>query len=488
MLKLDALVYDAERPLLFTSGTFLVLFTLFLLGFIALPLGSERSASSARRATVAKLAYLYAFSLFFYYKSSGWFVGLLLFMTLADFYLARLIARTPRLMVRRVCLGVSLATSLGLLGYFKYANFFSAAVGDLFGLHSERFDVVLPVGISFYTFQSVSYLVDVYRGRLAPANSLLHYALYLAFFPQLIAGPIVRAETMFSQLERVQGPNADDVRDGLYRVGLGVAKKCLIADYLAGYCDTVFVDYRALTGTEVLLGFYAYGLQIYFDFGGYSDMAIGLARLLGFSLPENFAAPYSARSLSEFWQRWHITLSTWLRDYLYVALGGNRQGPRRRDANLVITMVLGGLWHGAAWHFVLWGLLHGAGLVFDKRWREFGLSCPPWVSRLATLHFVLFGWILFRAPSIEDFWNVIGRASGLRPSELFAVLGARSDVVALTLLGWALVFAPAALGRYAGELSRRAPIWARAFAAVIMTQLLLEVSDAAPTPFIYFQF
>ena len=487
MLKLDAFVYDAQKPLLFTSGTFLALFTLFLIGLIALPIAAGPTTVE-RRATLVKLAYLYAFSLFFYYKSSGWFVGLLMLMTLADFYLARLIAHTPKLLVRRVCLGVSLCTSLGLLAYFKYANFFIDTAGDLFGLRSGHFDVVLPVGISFYTFQSVGYLVDVYRGRIAPANSLLHYALYLAFFPQLIAGPIVRADALLSQFERVQGPNADDVRDGLYRVVLGLVKKCLIADYLAGYCDTVFVDYRALTGSEVVLGFYAYGLQIYFDFSGYSDMAVGLARLLGFSLPENFRAPYSARSLSEFWQRWHITLSTWLRDYLYVPLGGNRQGPRRRDANVVITMLLGGLWHGAAWHFVLWGLLHGVGLVLDKRWRDLGLSCPPWVSRLATLHFVLFGWILFRAPSLDDFWNVLARASELRASELFVVLGARSDVVALTLLGWALVFSPAALGRCAGELARRTPVWAQALAAVIVTQLLLEVSDAAPTPFIYFQF
>lgn len=366
-------VYDPQRPLLFNSAGFFVLFLLFYGGYQLL-----------LRRTTARLLYTLAFSLYFYYKSSGWFVGLLLLSTLIDYSLGHLIWRTRHRIWRRVFLWLSLGANLGLLGYFKYANFFIDTANAVLATGWKPMDIFLPVGISFFTFQTMSYSIDVYRGHLRPVtagvrtfggffNSLLDFGFYVSFFPQLVAGPIVRAAEFLPQIRRpAQLYNAEVGRAFLLIIG-GLFKKAVISDFISvNFVDRVFASPSLYSGFENLMAVYGYAIQIYCDFSGYSDMAIGLALLLGFQLPENFRFPYRAESIQDFWRRWHISLSTWLRDYLYISLGGNRRGRLRTYLFLMITMLLGGLWHGASWVFIVWGGLHGIALAIDRYLREQG--------------------------------------------------------------------------------------------------------------------
>jgi len=331
---------------------------------------------------------------------------------------------------------------LALLGVFKYYDFFAASLDRLlsaFGLGSSLplLDLVLPVGISFLTFRVITYVVDVYRGSLAPAPAL-DFAVYVAFFPYLLAGPIARAADFLPQLRAPRDPRSVDAARAFRLIVAGLAKKVLIADYLATHLvDGLFATPDQYSSWETLVGIYAYAVQIYCDFSGYTDIAIGVALLLGFALPENFDAPYAARSVRDFWRRWHITLSTWLRDYLYIPLGGNRGGSRRTARNLMLTMLLGGLWHGAGWTYVLWGGLHGGALVVEHgradRRRRLGLPGPgatTWAragQRLLTFHFVALAWVVFRADTIA--------AAGAVLARLVTGLGGIGDAVTPVVLG-----------------------------------------------------
>ena len=350
-------------------------------------------------------------SLYFYAYWDYRFLGLLLFSTLWDWALAIQIGRHQSILIKRFLLSLSLLGNLGLLGFFKYYNFFvesAQAVFNQWGLHSGTLEIVLPIGISFYTFQTLSYSIDVYRGHLQPTRNLIDFAIYVMFFPQLVAGPIVRACEFLPQLNHAPCVRRSNLYPGLALILKGAVKKVLIADHLGMMVDPVFASPQLFSSVTVTLAILAYAGQIYGDFSGYSDIAIGSARLMGFSLPDNFAHPYLATSLSDFWRRWHITLSTWLRDYLYIPLGGSRHGEWKTYRNLMITMVLGGLWHGAAWNFVAWGAWHGLALSLERAGRATALGArlaSGWtgVRWATTLLVVLVGWMLFRVESMGHF-------------------------------------------------------------------------------------
>ena len=316
------------------------------------------------------------------YTFYGWwdyrFLSLLVISSLLDFVVGRCLQGIERPARRKLLLALSIAGNLTILGFFKYYDFFAASLASLLTELGMPFNVrtlgiILPVGISFYTFQTMSYAIDVYRRQITATRNLINFLAFVSFFPQLVAGPIERAGHLLPQFERTLAITAAMLEEGLWLVLWGMFKKVVLADNLAPLVDLVYQP-TTVSGPLVLLGTVAFAFQIYCDFSGYSDIARGTAKFLGFDIMVNFNVPYAAANLREFWQRWHISLSTWLRDYLYISLGGNRRGPARTYLNLLLTMLLGGLWHGAAWNFVLWGLWHGGGLVVSRRVANFQFS------------------------------------------------------------------------------------------------------------------
>lgn len=437
----------------------------------------------------ARRLFLLAASYVFYGSWNPPFVLLLLYSTVLDYWVARRMVRTPALGAKRALLGLSLLGNLGVLAFFKYGNFLAETYLTLVALGPAQqsgplIDVILPVGISFYTFQSLSYSMDVYRGRLEPATSFWDLALYVSFFPQLVAGPIVRAREFLPQLEGEREVREADVEESLARFAGGLIKKVIFADTLAIYVDQVWDAPADFGGPALLLAAYAFAFQIYFDFSGYSDMAIGLARLFGFRLPENFLRPYLSTSPREFWRRWHITLSTWLRDYLYISLGGNRRSEVRTQINLLVTMLLGGLWHGAAWSFVVWGGYHGMLLVL-QRWAtpRFPVlhALPGWARIGITFHLVVLGWVFFRSPDLASAGEILGGLSRMS-----------MEITPATIRTLA-VLAVAALAHIVGApqqwqrgLARRSP-WIQGVAYASVAVLVYAFSPATDQ-FIYFQF
>ncbi|MDU5344298.1 MAG: MBOAT family O-acyltransferase, partial [Prevotella bivia] len=330
---LSILQYDPRNPLLFSSGAFLFIFLAFMLGYWGF-----------RKQLSARLLFVTLFSYYFFYKSSGVYFLLLVIITISDFYIARRIAQSEK---KKTWLALSLFIDLGMLAYFKYTNFFAGMVSQMIGNNFQPWDIFLPVGISFYTFKTISYTVDVYRDKMKPLESLLDYAFYVSFFPTLLAGPITRANDFVPQIRKPLHLSNEMFAQGVFLIVIGLLKKAVISDYLsANFVDRIFDNPSLFSGGEVLLGLYGYCFQIYCDFSGYSDIAIGIAMLLGFTIPQNFNAPLQADSMTDFWRRWHISLSTWIRDYVYIALGGNRYGKWRMYLNQMIAMTACGLWHG----------------------------------------------------------------------------------------------------------------------------------------------
>lgn len=422
-------------------------------------------------------------------------LGLILGTIVLDYFLARAIEAREAPGPRRGMLVVSLVANLGVLAVFKYADFFGenlAALSRALGREArwEPWRLILPAGISFHTFQSLSYTVDVYRRRLRPTASLGGFATFVLFFPQLVAGPIVRAEQFLPQIEDPPAVDPRRALEGLWRVALGVAKKLCLADTLAvTLVDRVFAAPTHFSSAENLLAVYGYALQIYLDFSAYSDIAVGAAAMLGFELPENFRAPYLAADLSDFWRRWHISLSTWLRDYLYVPLGGNREGAARTYRNLLLTMLLGGLWHGAAWTFIAWGALHGAGLAVTRVVQQRAPTARPTAVRRAvatflTVQYVCVAWVFFRATSFAHAREVFAQLlRGTRDVANVPFAFALAAVVAA--LGHAVPFAWEARAR---EGFVRAPWWGRALALAAIAWAVRLLARPTAVPFIYFQF
>ena len=367
-------------------------------------------------------------SYFFFYYTSNYLVILLIYSTLMDFFIGKQIWKTQKIGNKKILLIISLVGNLGLLGFFKYADFAILQfnyLGEQFNLASDipLLNLALPIGISFYTFQTISYTVDIYRGKLKPSESLREFALFVAFFPQLVAGPIVRASEFLPQLrEKLQKFETNqkikqiifqnsNLKLGITLMTIGFLKKMFFADNIAPIANEIFSNPYGLESFTIILGAIAFGLQIYGDFSGYTDIAIGAALILGFKLPINFNKPYFATSPSDFWRRWHISLSSWLRDYLYIPLGGNKKGSKFTYANLMIVMLLGGLWHGASWNFIIWGALHGSYLAVHKIFVNkfpslannifFKTKSGKILSIFVTQYFVFLAWIAFRVKDVD---------------------------------------------------------------------------------------
>ena len=449
---LQQFLYDSKNPLLFNNGFFVYFFTLFILLFFAL-----RNHHKARR-------YVFCiFSLYFFYKASGWFVGLVLVSAVVDFFLSNAIYREKSQSRKKFLLVLSILFNLGMLFYFKYTDFFIEISNSLFDTNFNPLNLILPIGISFYTFENLSYTVDVYRGEFKPANKFSDYLLFLAFFPKLMMGPIVRAHDFVPQINEPYVISERDFAKGFFLIISGLIKKLVISDYITlNMVDYMFDNPALHTGVENLMAVYGYAMVIYCDFSGYSEIAIGIALWLGFKIPPNFMSPYQSLNITEFWRRWHISLSTWLKDYLYIPLGGNRNfsiasfifvggflvgsfimgvelfhlsnlwaavisavlllifiipalitkktSGIAANFNLLTTMLLGGFWHGASWNFIIWGAIHGVGLGIHKIWMlltdkslaAFNQSrFYKIVSGILTFHFVCFAWIFFKAEDLE---------------------------------------------------------------------------------------
>jgi D-alanyl-lipoteichoic acid acyltransferase DltB (MBOAT superfamily) len=434
--------------------------------------------------------FILAASAVFYGAASWNWVALLVAVILANQAAAVAIAhvRVPR--GRSAIMAAAVAADLGLLGLFKYYDFFVQDAGRALdavnlGMPVPLLSLALPVGISFFVFQAISYVVDVKRGLLEPARTV-DVAIYLGFFPHLVAGPIVRAREFLPQLASPRNPRDVAVGGGVVLICVGLVKKVVLADLLARQIvDPVFAVPELYHTPDALLAAYAYTAQIYCDFSGYTDIAIGLALLMGFVFPKNFASPYRSTSVREFWRRWHITLSRYLRDFLYIPLGGNRGGRWRTARNLMVTMLLGGLWHGAAWTFVLWGGLHGAMLCVEHFAGERRMDrIPAWLRWLVVFHIIVFGWILFRSPDL----GVVGAFLGAIASPGAATLVTPLVVIAVIVVIGGQLLPPRPLD--AMRLRLEALPWGALGAALAV--VILVVASTVPSqgvpPFIYFQF
>jgi alginate O-acetyltransferase complex protein AlgI len=444
--------------------------------------------------------FLLVASYFFYMSWNVACGGLILFTSSVDYFVGGRLATMKHPTHRKWLLAASLTTNLGVLAFFKYANFILVNTHSLLNwlgieISLGALNIILPVGISFFTFQSMSYTIDVYRGHLPPCRRLPDFLLFVSFFPQLVAGPIVRAADLLPQFNERKRATAEDIETGIAHFLLGAVKKTVISDQIAGHVDLIFSNPASYDAPTLLLGVLGYAVQIYCDFSGYSDMAIGTARILGYRFGANFQMPYSAASITEFWRRWHISLSTWLRDYLYISLGGNRQGRWRTYRNLMITMLLGGLWHGASWNFILWGALHGGALAVHRVWQESRANVwmdqqviRRWLGRIIghglTLGVVLIGWILFRAQTFDGAWEYLNRI--FTWSSDGARLGSPFILPMVFAVAIVHLITPKDYD-WAEQTPRRSvPTRIAAYTMLLLLIICLGATDAAP--FIYFQF
>ncbi len=477
------LTYQPNAPLIFSSALFMYLFV----GFLAIYL-------LVYKHTRLRILYLTIFSFYFYYKSSGLYFILLLILTISDFNIAHFIYRSNKKWLRTSLLVTSLTINLGMLAYFKYTNFLFDSFYKLLNQPFENFNIFLPVGISFFTFQSLSYTIDIYRGKIEPLKKLSDYAFYLTFFPQMVAGPIVRAADFIPQIHKTPFVSKDDFGRAIFLIAGGLFKKAVISDYISlNFVDRIFENPLLYTGFENLMGVYGYALQIYCDFSGYSDMAIGIALLLGFKLNINFDSPYQSASITEFWRRWHISLSSWLRDYLYISLGGNRKGKIRTYINLLITMLLGGLWHGAALRFIIWGAIHGVVLAVEKMWMSVVKVPANKFTRIlgifATFHIVCFSWIFFRADNMDVVGQVLNQIFlNFHPEIIGNFIEGYKLVVILMLSGFILHFIPKNIENRFSELVNRSPFVLKVVYLSLIILLVVQIRSSEIQPFIYFQF
>ena len=496
MLQIDLsriwqqLIYNPKEPLLFSSGLFIFLFTGFMYVYF-LVYKHHR----------AKTTFVTLFSLYFYYKSSGIYFLLLILSAIVDYSLANAIFRAESAKKKKAILILSLVLNLGMLAYFKYTNFFYSIICDISAQSFSPLSIFLPVGVSFFTFQSLSYTIDIYRGTLKPVKSFLDYAFFVTFFPQLVAGPIVRAADFIPQIFKPIMVTDAMIGRGIFLIASGVIKKVVIADFIsANFVDRIFEHPTLYTGLENLFGVYGYALQIYCDFSGYSDMAIGIALLMGFHFKINFDSPYQSKNITEFWRRWHISLSTWLKDYLYISLGGNRKGRIRTYINLFITMLLGGLWHGAGFRFVLWGAMHGIALAIHKLYlevfpaktadrspvRQFLITT---LSVFVTFHFVSFCWIFFRAENMETAMQMIRQiVFHFNPQIFFEFITGYKSVLLMMLIGYTLHFIPKSLELKTENIVTNLPLLLKVSFMILVILLVVQFKSSEIQPFIYFQF
>lgn len=493
--------YSIDNPILFGQYQFLAFFSILMVGY-----------AFVYKKISAKIIYLLLFSLFFYYKASGWYFLLLLFSSVVDFGFGWGVYLSKKIWEKRLYLVLSLVVNLSLLAYFKYSYYLVDQINVLFdvqwkavnvlnvfsnsftGSNLDIFDIFLPVGISFYTFQTMSYTIDVYRGNLKPSDSFTDFAFFVSFFPQLVAGPIVRAADFLPQIRKSYFLTKTTFGIALFLILGGYIKKAFISDYISiNFVDRVFDNPELYSGFLNLMAVYGYSIQIYCDFSGYSDMAIGLAALLGFTLPLNFNSPYKSVNITDFWRRWHISLSSWLKDYLYISLGGNRRAKWRTYFNLLVTMLLGGLWHGAATKFIVWGGLHGLALGLHKVWKEyFRLPSYAWINTISiifTFHFVAFCWMYFRAADMNTVSVMLNNIFtnfdwvGIAPR-----VGAYWKVILAIFIGFFLHFIPQSFKDYLRDKFVGTTIFIKAAIAFLVIFCSYQIASSELQPFIYFQF
>lgn len=539
----DWFTYNPKEPLLFNTGLFLGLFVVFYGIYIL-----------TRKTFHLRIVYVICFSLFFYYKSSGVYFLLLLMSSVVDYTLSYFLYREQRDVQRKVYLWFSVIVNLTFLGYFKYTNFILGTYNDMVGGHLSFINVILPVGISFYTFQSISYIIEIYRKEITPAKNYVDYLFFVSFFPQLVAGPIVRAKDFIPQIYAKLNLTKEDVNYALFLIIGGLIKKTVISDYISiNFVDRIFDSPNSYTAFENLMAAYGYTIQIYCDFSGYSDMAIGVALLLGFKLPTNFRTPYKSSSITEFWRRWHISLSTWLKDFLYISVGGNRNGSfagflfpviffvgliiwgatygpdsnlplilgigsllvftltfvlsKEKDktmftnVNLMTTMLLGGLWHGASLRFIIWGALHGMALAVHRLFSEFfptKKDAPKtslgrvwtFISVVLTFHFVAFCWLFFRAKDFTTALDVIHNISMVtfNPEQWQTIIMGYKNVFMLMAIGYVWHFLPDGFSATLKNIFDRTPLVVKGILLGLVYWLVYAAASAGPQPFIYFQF
>ena len=497
------LKYSAEAPLLFTQMRFWIFFAVLLLGYSVL-----------YRPNIWRSTYLLVLSLFFYYKSGGYFFSLLILSTVTDYTLGNLIYRSRSGGLRKIYVFCSFLVNLGVLAYFKYAYFFTDVLNSIFqtdiqvvnilavwtndlsGSHFDISNIILPVGISFYTFQTISYIMDVYRGKVKPVKNIIDFGFYVSFFPQLVAGPIVRAAEFVPQIYRKYKLTIQEMSHAVFLILSGLIKKMLISDYISiNFVDRIFDAPAAYSGFENLMGIYGYSLQIYCDFSGYTDIAIGVGLLLGFRLPLNFNSPYKASNISGFWKRWHISLSSWLRDYLYIPLGGNRKGKTRMHLNILVVMLLGGLWHGASMRFVIWGGLHGLGLVLHKIWQKIiphskrPSRLQRFISIIVTFHFVTFLWIFFRAEDMFRANQMLHQiAYNFRLSLVPTMVSSYALIFGIIIAGFILHWLPSRVKEAYRGWFIKMPVYLKILIVVIVVLIIFQAKSSVIQPFIYFQF
>ncbi len=504
----DALGYDPMQPLLFNTGLFMLLFV----GFVAIYrlMGRWRTG---------RMVFTILFSLYFYYKSSGPCCLILVGVALSDFILGLLMGKASALSrwrgaAMKSIVIVNIAVNVGMLVYFKYFGLIADTINRFMTSQIDIINVILPAGISFFTFRSISYIVDIYRGQIKPCRSLLDYVFFLTFFPPLLAGPVVRAKDMLPQIKGNPVITRDMVSEGVYLIILGLIKKMVIADFISGnFVDRVFDNPALYSGFENLMASIGFTIQLYCDFSGYSDMAIGIALLLGFRFKENFKAPFKAQNPTEFWHRWHISLSTWLRDYVYIPLGGNRCSRSRAYLNQFLTMVIGGLWHGASWMYVIWGAVHGALLVIHKsvtrllpsvvsetvvtEGGEVTMATAPvrrspilqGVNMCVNFLVIAFTFMLFRARSMDDFymmWHQIVNDFHLSVAPQF-VSGYLTIVITMAA-GYLLHIAPSRWGTWLKISFMRMPAPIQAVILAVAVLAVIQVRSSDIVPFIYLQY
>ncbi len=495
--------YDSDKPMIFNG----MMFWLFFLVVMAL-YGLFYRKISLRN------IYLLLISLFFYYKTGGLFVFLLIFAVVVNFLCGKAISLSKRKVTKKINLAIGVFVNLSVLAYFKYSTFLIGIINETFGTAIANKDylamlannylgtgfdidkIILPIGISFFLFQAISYIVDLYRGSVKPVGNIADFGFYLSFFPQLVAGPIVRASEFIPQMSLPYNVTKREFGHALFLICKGLIKKIVISDFLAiNLIDRVFDMPAAYSGFENLMAVYGYSLQIYCDFSGYTDIAIGLALMMGFRIPVNFNSPYKAMDLADFWRRWHISLSRWLKDYLYIPLGGNRKGRFMTGVNLMITMLLGGLWHGASMKFVLWGGLHGIGLIISKiKNRIFGENRMRsvffrFVSILVTFHFVSFSWIFFRSANMNDALIMFSRIfSDFSPGAYMEVLPAYLTVFVLMATGFVVHLLPESVKESYRGLFINFPFVVQFILIVLVVVWLYVMQGTEAMPFIYFRF
>lgn len=493
--------YTPNTPINFTHTQFWIF---FFIVFIIFCFVYKKHA--------ARNLWLFVTSLFFYYKASGEFFLLIILSIITNYFFGKVIYKAKTTLHKKIWLTTAITYNLGWLCYYKYPYFIVGIINSLFDTNIITADIILdnfnkltdssfnaseiilPVGISFYTFQIISYLVDLYRQKVKPVKNIADFGFYVTFFPQLIAGPIVRAAAFVPQMYSKYNVSKLEIAQALFFILNGLIKKIVIADYISvNFVDRVFDNPAMYSGAENILAVYGYSLQIYCDFSGYTDIAIGLALILGFRLPINFNSPYKATSITNFWQRWHISLSTWLKDYLYIPLGGNKKGRHRTYLNLLITMLLGGLWHGASLMFIIWGALHGLYLIIDKLFKaHFKIKQTTWLNKLGmlfTFNIITFTWITFRCTNFDNAQIMILKiVQGFNIHDIFLAVNAYYKVFAIIAFGYIVHWLPANIKNFYKGHFVLTPIYLLAIITVLVIFVLYQFSNIGIQPFIYFRF